>query len=125
MKIIPIIGLLYLIKIIFYKKSLIALAVFINGIIYHSYDDKYDKNIITKILRLYDVSSNFIFLLYIFYNNPSLVIYAFLGMFNYMLIKYIEYNEIYGKYVTSEYIDFIHVLCVQLPLFFGLELSYN
>lgn len=125
MKIIPIIGLLYLIKIIFYKKSLIALAVFINGIIYHSYDDKYDKNIITKILRLYDVSSNFIFLLYIFYNNPSLVIYAFLGMFNYMLIKYIEYHEIYGKYVTSEYIDFIHVLCVQLPLFFGLELSYN
>tara|TARA_Y100000591_G_C21749929_1_gene654173 strand:+ start:815 stop:1192 length:378 start_codon:yes stop_codon:yes gene_type:complete len=125
MKIIPIIGLLYLIKIISYHKSKIAISILINGIIFHSYDTKNNTDTLTKILKYYDIICNAFFTIYILYNNHNTFLYAFLGSCNYMLIKYIENDQNYGKYVCSEYIDFLHVLCVQLPLFFGLELAYN
>lgn len=121
MKIIPIIGLLYLIKIIFYHKSKIAICIFINGIIFHGYDTKNNTNTLTKILKYYDIICNAFFTLYIIYINHNTIPYAFIGTCNYILIKYIENN---GKYLFSEYTDFLHVLCVQLPLFFGLELAY-
>ena len=122
MKIIPIIGLLYLIKNIYYFKSTRALLILINGFIYHGYRTLENKNsFFTILLRNYDIIVNMILTIYTIYLTPITFINAFIGTINFIIIHYISTHSEYSQYLNEDYTDFLHVLCVQYPLFFGLD----
>ena len=82
-------------------KSLISSSIFINGLLYHSF-----QNIFLKIL---DITANFFYTCYVVYHEQQSRPFALFGICSYVF-------NIKCKN------DLIHVYCVQFPLAIGLNI---
>ena len=119
MRLIKIIGLTYLCRIIYYKKSFRAKAILLNGLLYHGFASNKNKNEkITLFLKYYDTICNILMIGYTINKYPKTSNFAITGSLNYLLMSILDDNKRY-----TYFDDILHVMFIQLPLFRGLEKS--
>ena len=105
---IPLIGIQMFLYTTARYKSYRSFLIYLNGLLYHSTNNKILKNI--------DVASNTIITIYTAYVYKSSRLYAMLGVFIYLYNSYLYENNILDKKKA----DTIHVLGVQGILCIGL-----
>ena len=110
------IGLIPFLYIYLLKNSYISLAIFINGILFHSsYKTKYNK-----FLKYYDIFMNLIFTIYVNtytkWQNQTFIITIF------SCLSFIIENSYFGYDFLN---DYIHIILVQFLLSIGLYKYYD
>ena len=118
MRLINLLGLFLYIDFVKNKKSLRAICVIINGILYHGlYHDHNQQTRYMKLIRYWDIICNMLMTYYTIYNYPHTRIYAIIAIKIFILNLYLVKKFPY--YV----VDVIHVLGIQYPLSLGLKYS--
>ena len=137
MRLIPFIGVLIFLKPLLIHKSITAMLVLTNGMIYHGLSTYQNENThFMKILQYNDIITNIFILIYSIYNTPQYSFYAIFGSTNFIINKFISQyllkkktiNDIINNTKIIKHCDFdniFHVLFVQYPLFIGLEKILN
>ena len=95
---------------IFYYKSVRALVVFINGILYHT-----NKNNI--FLRNYDIYSNILLICWTVYNYNSTIYTSLFVLSSFTINNYLNTKN----YINENVSNFIHLFLVQFPLSISLK----
>ena len=107
MKIIPILGLIPYLYLIYQYNSYRAYVIFFNGLLYH-------YNHTSQMLRLQDTMCNFIIGSYIVFNYSDAYLISFLITFS-----FISNNILYSHYGINENLSYIiHVIFVQWLTFY-------
>jgi len=124
MKLISFLGVLFFTRSLFEKKSIRALIIILNGILYHGVrNDENNNDPIIKCLRMYDILTNTIMISYTSYNNPAMINYALVAIINfishYCMFDIIFFNM--SKKQLSMIKESFHAFGVQLPLAIALE----
>ena len=112
MRIINIIGLVNFLQLYQKYNSILSLAIFLNGLLYHSFETNIH-------LRFYDCIFNFITCSYIFYSyfqEFKYYVFVSLSIYVFNLCVYDCYH-----YITRDMSDLIHVIGVQYVLSLALE----
>jgi hypothetical protein len=124
MKLISFLGVLFFTRSLFEKKSIRALIIILNGILYHGVrNDTNNNDPIIKCLRMYDILINIIMISYTSYNNPAIANYAVIAMINFVSHFYIFDTIFFNtpKKQLSMIKESFHAFGVQLPLAIALE----
>ena len=107
-----IIGLVHFLQLYQKYNSILSLAIFLHGLLYHSFKTNIH-------LRFYDYIFNFITCSYIFYSHfQEFKYYVFVSLSTYVLNLCVY--DCYD-YITRYMSDFIHVIGVQYVLSLALE----
>tara|TARA_B100001758_G_scaffold35733_1_gene27025 strand:- start:10049 stop:10414 length:366 start_codon:yes stop_codon:yes gene_type:complete len=107
MNLIPLIGVHMFIYPSLRHFSIVAAVIYINGVLYHSTNNKY--------LKYNDIITNSFFISYMVYNYTTSRKYATLGIIMYLINLFLYEKKILGKNMC----DINHVLGVQLVLLMG------